>query len=63
MRHNLRLIVETTTSDLVGLAREAKHVQQRKKKIQDEDQRLRKQIAEEADRKSHFYEPVLCAVT
>ncbi|KAI0042281.1 TFP11-domain-containing protein [Auriscalpium vulgare] len=49
VRHNLRLLTETATSDLDGLAREAKEIQKRRKAIQDEDTRLKKKVADEAE--------------
>lgn len=50
VRHNLRLVVETTKSELEGLAREAKTLEARKKYLREEDARLRKKIKDEADR-------------
>jgi tuftelin-interacting protein 11 len=52
VRHNVRLIVEATTRDLEGLAREAKEVQKRRKTLQDEEARLKKKVGEEAERTS-----------
>ncbi|KAI0060706.1 TFP11-domain-containing protein [Artomyces pyxidatus] len=49
VRHNLRLITEAATSDLDGLAREAKEIQKRRKAIQEEDTRLKKRISDEAE--------------
>ncbi|KAH9893377.1 TFP11-domain-containing protein [Cubamyces lactineus] len=49
IRHNLRLITESCRTDLDGLAREARALEERKKWIQAEDQRLRKQVDEEAE--------------
>ena len=51
VRHNLRLITEAATRDLDSLAREANQVQMRRKAIEAEDQRLKKQIEDEAHRK------------
>jgi tuftelin-interacting protein 11 len=52
VRHNIRLIVETSTRDLEGLAREAKENQRRRKTLQDEEARLKKKVNEEAERTS-----------
>ncbi|KAI0730614.1 TFP11-domain-containing protein [Earliella scabrosa] len=49
IRHNLRLITESCRTDLDGLAREARALEERKKWIRAEDARLRKQVDEEAD--------------
>lgn len=49
VRHNLRLIADSCKSDLDGLAREAKTLQERKKWVADEDIRLRKKVEEEAE--------------
>ncbi|KDQ13045.1 hypothetical protein BOTBODRAFT_112065 [Botryobasidium botryosum FD-172 SS1] len=49
VRHNLRLIVDVTKGDLDGLAKEAKALEERKKWLKHEDQRLRKSVAEEAE--------------
>jgi len=48
LRHNLRLIVDLAKGDLDGLAREGKSLEERKKWVHGEDQRLRKKITEEA---------------
>lgn len=48
IRHNLRLITEACKGDLDGLAREARALEERKKWIQQEDERLRKRVEEEA---------------
>lgn len=48
LRHNLRLINDACKSDLDGLAREAKALEDRKKRIREEDQRLRKRVEDEA---------------
>ena len=50
VRHNLRLIVDASKGDLDGLAREARAIEDRKKWIHDEDVRLRKKLANEAER-------------
>jgi len=50
VRHNLRLVVESTKGDLEGLAREAKALEARKKHLREEDARLRRRIKDEADR-------------
>jgi tuftelin-interacting protein 11 len=49
VRHNLRLIADACKSDLDGIAREAKALEERKKWIINEDIRLRKKVEEEAD--------------
>ncbi|KAL0571701.1 hypothetical protein V5O48_010262 [Marasmius crinis-equi] len=49
VRHNIRLIAETCKSDLDGLAREAKSLEERKKFVAQEDLRLRKKVDEEAE--------------
>ena len=51
IRHNLRLITESCRTDLDGLAKEARALEERKKWIRAEDARLRKQVDEEAERK------------
>jgi len=51
IRHNLKLIVDAAKSDLDGLVREAKAVEERKIAIEKEDARLRKQLQQEAERK------------
>ena len=51
IRHNLRLITESCKGDLDGLAREARALEERKKWVQQEDERLRKKVEEEAERK------------
>lgn len=51
VRHNLRLITEACKGDLDGLAREARALEERKKWVQQEDERLRKRVDEEAQRK------------
>ncbi|KAG8873502.1 hypothetical protein FRB97_006713 [Tulasnella sp. 331] len=48
LRHNLRLIVDLAKSELDGLAREAKALQERKKWVHDEEVRLRKVVSDEA---------------
>lgn len=50
LRHNLRLITETCKVDLDGLAREARTLQERRKWVQQEDERLRKKVEDEAER-------------
>jgi tuftelin-interacting protein 11 len=54
VRHNLRLIVESSKNDLNGLAREARTLEERKKWIRQEDVRLRKKLEEEAERGFSF---------
>ncbi|KAF9240731.1 TFP11-domain-containing protein [Melanogaster broomeanus] len=49
VRHNLRLIAEACKTDLDGLAREAKALEDRKRFITQEDVRLRKKVADEAE--------------
>ncbi|RDB23676.1 hypothetical protein Hypma_009153 [Hypsizygus marmoreus] len=49
VRHNIRLIAEACKSDLDGLAREAKALAERKKFAANEDARLRKKVADEAE--------------
>ena len=49
MRHNISLIADACKSDLDGLAREAKALQERKKFVISEDARLRKKIEDEAE--------------
>ncbi|KAF5338393.1 hypothetical protein D9611_012515 [Ephemerocybe angulata] len=48
VRHNVRLIAEACKTDLDGLAREAKALQERKNFVIAEDARLRKRVEEEA---------------
>ena len=50
VRHNLRLITETCKGDLDGLAKEARSLQERRKWIQQEDERIRKKVEDEAER-------------
>ncbi|KAJ7804580.1 GC-rich sequence DNA-binding factor-like protein-domain-containing protein [Mycena olivaceomarginata] len=49
VRHNIRLIAEACKTDLDGLAREAKALDERKKWVTHEDTRLRKKVADEAE--------------
>ncbi|KAJ7463399.1 GC-rich sequence DNA-binding factor-like protein-domain-containing protein [Mycena galericulata] len=49
VRHNIRLIAESCKTDLDGLAREAKALDERKKWVAHEDARLRRKVEEEAD--------------
>jgi len=51
VRHNIRIITDACKSDLDGLAREAKSLDERKKFAAREDLRLRKQVEQEAERK------------
>ena len=51
VRHNVRLIADACKSDLDGLAREAKTLQERNKFAIMEDIRLRKKVDDEAQRK------------
>jgi tuftelin-interacting protein 11 len=48
IRHNIRLLVASAKSDIVGLAREAKALEERKKWVRDEDVRLKKIVDNEA---------------
>lgn len=50
VRHNVRLIADACKSDLDGLAREAKSLQERNKFTAVEDIRLRKKVDDEAQR-------------
>jgi tuftelin-interacting protein 11 len=50
VRHNLRLIVDASKSDLDALAREAKALEDRKTAINLEEARLSKKVANEAER-------------
>ena len=49
VRHNIRLIADACKTDLDGLAREAKALQERKKFVTVEDARLRKKVEDEAE--------------
>jgi hypothetical protein len=49
VRHNVRLIADACKTDLDGLAREAKSLQERKTFVIAEDARLRKKIEDEAE--------------
>ncbi|KAF8637621.1 hypothetical protein AX17_002690 [Amanita inopinata Kibby_2008] len=49
VRHNIRLIADACKSDLDGLAREAKALEERKRYHTNEDERLRKKIEDEAE--------------
>ncbi|KAJ7714737.1 GC-rich sequence DNA-binding factor-like protein-domain-containing protein [Mycena metata] len=49
VRHNIRLIAEACKTELNGLAREAKSLDERKKWVTHEDARLRKKVEDEAD--------------
>ncbi|KAJ7056581.1 GC-rich sequence DNA-binding factor-like protein-domain-containing protein [Mycena amicta] len=49
VRHNIRLIADTCKTDLDGLAREAKALDERKRFVAREDLRLRKKVEEEAE--------------
>ncbi|KAG2011763.1 Sip1/TFIP11 interacting protein [Coprinopsis cinerea AmutBmut pab1-1] len=49
VRHNIRLIADACKSDLDGLAREAKALQERKRFVQAEDARLRKKVDDDAE--------------
>ena len=51
IRHNLRLIAESCRTDLDGLAKEARALEERMKWIRAEDARLRKRVEDEAERK------------
>ena len=52
VRHNVRLIVDACKSDLDGLAREARSLQERNKFAAMEEVRLCKKVDDEAQRKS-----------
>ena len=54
IRHNLRLIAESCRTDLDGLAKEARALEERMKWIRAEDARLRKRVEDEAERMYHF---------
>ncbi|KIY51936.1 TFP11-domain-containing protein [Fistulina hepatica ATCC 64428] len=49
VRHNVRLISDACKTDLDGLAREARALEERKKFAVSEDTRLRKKVADEAE--------------
>ncbi|KAF8906195.1 GC-rich sequence DNA-binding factor-like protein-domain-containing protein [Gymnopilus junonius] len=49
MRHNIKLIADACKTDLDGLTREAKALQERKKFVITEDIRLRKKVEDEAE--------------
>ncbi|KAF9054490.1 GC-rich sequence DNA-binding factor-like protein-domain-containing protein [Panaeolus papilionaceus] len=49
VRHNIRLISDACKSELEGLAREGKALQERKKFVNGEDARLRKRVENEAE--------------
>ncbi|KAK0501366.1 GC-rich sequence DNA-binding factor-like protein-domain-containing protein [Armillaria luteobubalina] len=49
VRHNIRLITDACKTDLDGLAREAKSLDDKKKWVVKEDARLRKRVEEEAE--------------
>ncbi|KAI0035361.1 GC-rich sequence DNA-binding factor-like protein-domain-containing protein [Vararia minispora EC-137] len=49
VRHNIRLIAESATADLKGLAQEANEIRKRRRAIIAEDARLRKRVADEAE--------------
>ncbi|PFH51847.1 hypothetical protein AMATHDRAFT_58383 [Amanita thiersii Skay4041] len=49
VRHNIRLIADACKTDLDGLTREAKALEERKQYIVNEDARLRKKIKDEAE--------------
>lgn len=61
IRHNLRLLVSSAQSDLDGLAREARALEQRKKWVRDEDARLKKIV--ETETRSAFVSPLLFSRT
>jgi tuftelin-interacting protein 11 len=50
VRHNLRLIVDSAKSDLDGLAREGRTLEERKKWVRAEEARLAKKVQDEAER-------------
>ncbi|KAF8625289.1 hypothetical protein AX15_005462 [Amanita polypyramis BW_CC] len=49
VRHNIRLIADACKSDLEGLAREARALEERKRYVANEDARLRKRVEDEAE--------------
>ncbi|EIW79317.1 TFP11-domain-containing protein, partial [Coniophora puteana RWD-64-598 SS2] len=49
VRHNIRLIADACKTDLDGLAREAKSLDDRRRFVVQEDARLRKKVSDEAD--------------
>ncbi|KAF8587943.1 TFP11-domain-containing protein [Ramaria rubella] len=49
VRHNLQLIVDAAKSDLDGLTREARALEERKKWVHNEGARLRQKVQEEAE--------------
>lgn len=65
IRHNLRLITEACKGDLDGLAKEARTLEERKKWVQQEDERLRKRVEDEAQREYaviHFFVHLLTSL-
>jgi tuftelin-interacting protein 11 len=54
VRHNLRLLVDAARSDLVELTKEAKILEERRKRIPIENARLRTKMQEETERKPVF---------
>jgi tuftelin-interacting protein 11 len=50
VRHNIRLVADACKTDLDGLAREAKALEERKRFIAQENVRLQKKVADEAER-------------
>ena len=58
VRYNVRLIADACKSDLDGLAREAKALDERKKYSTSQDVRLRKMVADEAECTSFFFDIV-----
>ncbi|KAF8892139.1 GC-rich sequence DNA-binding factor-like protein-domain-containing protein [Infundibulicybe gibba] len=49
VRHNIKLIADACKTDLDGLAREAKALEERKQWVTSEDARLRKKVEDEAE--------------
>lgn len=55
VRHNVRHIADACKHHLDGLAREAKALEERKRFIANEDARLRKKVADEAECETHIH--------
>jgi tuftelin-interacting protein 11 len=49
VRHNIRLIADACKTDLDGLAREGKSLDERRKYVDREESRLRKKVTDEAE--------------
>src|SRR5215813_11885449 len=59
VRHNLRLLADAAKSDLDGLTKEAKALEERRKSIPIEDDKLRRKIQEEAECKLICFLPII----